>query len=272
MMNLEDALTDVLNLRPALDSILVGAHGAHFLTGRRVRSRPKNSYRNLVTKYDQNAEKTIVGTLSARYPDVAVIAEEGRPKHCGGTAGWAWCIDPLDGTVNYAYGFPLFAVSVALLKLSASSSEPMMGMVHLPYLRETFWAIRGRGSFLNGRRIRVGRTRRLREALLATGFPYTRNWAFRENLRGFDRLLPHVRDFRRGGAAAVDLAFVSCGRLDGYFESGLNPWDVASGGLLVSESGGIVTDGSGGKDWLFGRRLVASNGHLHQRLLRELRS
>ena len=275
-MDLSIVLSHLLGLRKPLDKILLepfggprrGRPGRGRNEGFLIASRAKTSYRNIVTKYDQNAEKEIVGTLSTFYPDVSVVAEESRPGAVMKSGGWTWCIDPLDGTVNFAYGHPLFAVSIALLR----DGRPVVGMVHLPRIQETFWAIHGRGTYLNGRRVRVGRRRNLRDALLATGFPYVRNRAFRENLRGMNRLLPKVRDFRRCGAASIDLAFVACGRLDGYFESGLSSWDVAAGGLLVSEAGGRVGDFRGGPEWMGDRRIVAANGHLFPALIRGLKS
>lgn len=262
-MDLNRVLSDLLALRKKVDRILLEPYiqprGA-------PASRTKTSYRNIVTKYDQNAEKEIVETLTALYPDVTVVAEESRPAERMKSSGWMWCIDPLDGTVNYAYGHPLFAVSIALLH----DQEPAVGMVHVPYIRETFWAIRGKGAYLNGRRVFVGRTEKLSHSLLSTGFPYTRNQAFRENLRGMNKLLPGVRDFRRCGSASIDLASVACGRLDGYFEAGLSTWDVAAGGLLVTEAGGKVTDWHGGPEWMRRRRVLAANPRLHRALLRAL--
>ncbi len=263
--NFNTVMADILRLRAPLDAILLQPH---LDPGLRIVRRVKSSYRNLVTKYDRNAEKNIVETLSALYPDVGVVAEESMPGRRPRERGWTWCIDPLDGTVNYAYGQPFFAVSIALMR----GWTPEVGMVHVPLLRETFSAIRGRGAFLNGRRIRVRRSTRLRDALMSTGFPYVRNRAFRENLRNMNFLLPRVRDFRRGGAAAIDLAFVACGRLDGYFESGLSPWDVAAGSLLVSEAGGAVTDWDGGSEWILRKKILASNRRLQPALLRAIRS
>lgn len=265
-MDLTLVLTRLLGLRKSLDRILLepfACRSGEFL----ISNRAKSSYRNIVTKFDKNAEKEIVGTLSALYPDVTVVAEESKPESGLKTTGWTWCIDPLDGTVNFAYGHPMFAVSIAILK----DRRPMVGMVHLPRARETFWAVRGEGTYLNGRRVRVGRRSFLRNALLATGFPYIRNRAFRENLRGMNRLLPRVRDFRRCGAASIDLAYVACGRLDGYFEAGLSAWDVAAGGLLVTEAGGIVTDWAGGDEWMDRRRILAANRRLHPALILEVR-
>lgn len=260
-MNLTKVLARLLSLRKEIDRILLTPRYNTRLAGE-----VKTSYRNIVTKFDKNAEKWIVETLSALYPDVTVVAEESRPLERPKSGGWTWCIDPLDGTVNYAYGHPLFAVSIALLH----DHRPCVGMVHMPVTRETFWAVRGRGTFLNGRRVKVGRTSALRDALLATGFPYVRNRAFRENLNAMNKLLPGVRDFRRGGAASVDLAYVACGRLDGYFEAGLSAWDVAAGALLVSEAGGVVSDWHGGESWMERRRILAANPRLHRMLRRVL--
>lgn len=208
----------------------------------------------------------IVETLSALYPGVPIMAEETLSAGNPGTHEWMWCVDPLDGTVNFSYGHPFFATSIALLR----RGRPVAGMVHMPRMAETFWAVLGGGAYRNGHRIRVGRARSISRALLSTGFPYIRNEAFRLNLRGMNRLLPKARDFRRTGAASLDLAFVACGRLDGYFEAGLFPWDVAAGALVVTEAGGKVTDWKGEPDWLTGRRIVASNAALHPQILRRV--
>lgn len=258
-------LQDMLRLRRPLDTILLEPWRIPTL---RIARAAKTSYRNLVTKYDKNAEKIIVESLSELYPDVTIVAEESRPGGRPAEDGWTWCIDPLDGTVNYAYGHPFFAVSIALMR----GLVPEVGMVHMPLMRETFWAIRGKGACVNGRRIFSGKCRTLRDALMSTGFPYIRNRDFRANLRLMNNLLPRARDFRRCGAAAIDLAFVACGRLDGYFEAGLSPWDVAAGSLIVSEAGGIVTDWSGGTEWLSQKRILASNPYLQPALLRAMRS
>lgn len=263
-MNLSRVLLHLLALRKPLDRILLAPARSAFV---RPAKRVKTTYRNIVTKFDQNAEKLIVETLSRLYPKVSMIAEESEPSGGLKDGGWTWCVDPLDGTVNYAYGHPLFAVSIALL----CGRRAVVGMVHLPRMRETFWAVRGKGTYLNGRPVLVGRARKLRDALLSTGFPYVRNRAFWSNLRVMNRLLPNVRDFRRCGAASVDLAYVACGRLDGYFEAGLSAWDVAAGGLLVEESGGRVTDWRGGAEWIERREILAGNPKIHRSLLGTLR-
>lgn len=232
--------------------------------GRHAASRTKSTYRDLVTKADLSAEKDIVCTLRRAFPGFGFLAEEGT--HVGTDNLWTWVIDPLDGTVNFRYGIPIYAASICLLH----RGMPALGWVYLPMQNETFHARRGGGAFLNSTRIRAGRVRRVRDALISTGFPYARNRNFKNNLRIINRLLPRARDMRRQGVASIDLAYVACGRLDGYFESGLAEWDVAAGGLIVEEAGGKVTDWSGGSGWLKNRQILAANPILHARLRTEI--
>lgn len=232
--------------------------------GRRAASRTKSTYRDLVTKADLSAEKDIVSTLRRAFPGFGFLAEEGT--HVGTDNLWTWVIDPLDGTVNFRYGIPIFSASICLLHRGL----PALGWVYVPMQNETFYARRDGGAWLNGARVRVGRTARIRDSLISTGFPYARNRNFKNNLRIINRLLPRARDMRRQGVASIDLAYVAAGRLDGYFESGLAPWDVAAGGLIVEEAGGKVTDWNGGPGWLNNRQIIAANPRLHGLLKKEI--
>jgi myo-inositol-1(or 4)-monophosphatase len=220
---------------------------------------------DLVTQADLEAEAAIVSALQAHFPAHAILAEESAGSvHEASTP--TWVIDPLDGTTNFAHGFPVFAVSIALI----DSREPLVGVVYDPLRDELFSAARGHGAALNGTTIRVSQIDALRRALLATGFPYDRHVAEDNNTDSFRLFIRRSQGVRRAGAAALDLAYVACGRLDGFWELRLHPWDVGAGILLVREAGGVVTDyaGSPGSDLLLqGAQIVASNGHIHAEML-----
>jgi myo-inositol-1(or 4)-monophosphatase len=213
--------------------------------------------RDPVTEADVASERLIVERIRARYPGTAIVAEEETHDPAG--AGLVWYVDPLDGTVNFSQAHPFFAVSIALYR----GSEPLVGVVHAPRLRETFAAHAGGGATLNGQRLSGSDKTRLSDALLGTGFAYRRNELADDNVRHFADFVPIVRDLRRGGSAALDLAYVAAGRLDAFWEPHLNAWDVAAGALLVREAGGLVTDFSGGGDWLNGRSVIAGPKPLH---------
>ncbi len=214
---------------------------------------------DLVTEVDLQCEAAIRAVLARRCPGEPVLAEEG-----GGAAGGAarWIVDPLDGTTNYAHGYPAFCVSIAW----EAAGEVRLGVVLDPLRRELFSAAAGQGARLDGGPVRVSAVAELGGALLATGFPYDRGRRPR-NYREFQTLTQTTQGVRRGGSAALDLAYVACGRLDGFWEPGLQPWDLAAGTLLVREAGGQVSDLTGGPLRLEGGDVVASNGHLHAPLL-----
>lgn len=219
--------------------------------------------RDVVTAADRASEELIRRELGRATPGVPVLGEEQSRAHGAAVPpGRVWIVDPLDGTVNFIQGIPLFAVSVGLVE----DGRPLLGVVHLPALGLTFWGGPGQGAFENDRPISVSPTPLLEEALLGTGLAYRRNEVPDDNLGNLARLGGRVRDLRRLGAAAVDLAFVASGRLDGFWELHLAPWDVAAGAALVRAAGGRVTDQRGGEDWLHGGHIVASNGLLHEAL------
>lgn len=177
-----------------------------------------------------------------------------------------WLIDPLDGTINYFHGYPVFALSIALQR----GQENILGAIYDPLRDELFYAQRGEGATLNGHRLTVSPTRSLASALLATGFPYERATLPNNNLAEFNHLILRAQEIRRWGAATLDLAYVAAGRLDGYWEMHLNPWDWAAGALLVEEAGGTVTDLQG-EPWQSSHKgLVATNGLFHRELIKEL--
>jgi len=232
--------------------------------GRRQRVEHKGEI-NLVTEVDRRCEEAILGILGHAFPGFGHLAEESSPSRR--EAEHLWVVDPLDGTTNYSRGFPVFCTSVALLH----RGEPLIGAVYHPLLEEMFTAIRGRGAFLNGRRIRVSSQAALDQAFLATGFPYDIRRSKRNNLRQFADFAVRCLAVRRAGAAALDLAYLAAGRFDGFWEFKLKPWDLAAGALLVREAGGTIT-GVTGRHWKFGvADVVASNGPIHGEMLAVLR-
>lgn len=224
---------------------------------------------NLVTQADLASERSILDLLLKRFPDHDYCTEESPPKRSG--SSYTWIIDPLDGTTNYAHGYPMFCVSVGLL----FRDRPLLGGVFDPFRRELFWAEDGRGARLNGRPIHVSGTRSLRRSLLVTGFPYDRSRRSRFYMEFYRTFMRLSHDVRRSGSAALDLAWVAAGRADAFWEFRLNPWDVAAGWLLVREAGGRVTDFTG-RDWAspleLGIRTLATNGLIHEQMIRALRA
>ncbi|MGC9467824.1 MAG: inositol monophosphatase family protein [Anaerolineae bacterium] len=221
---------------------------------------------NPVTETDEAAEALIVRRLREVFPDHQILGEEsGR---AGDGDGPLWFVDPLDGTNNFAHGLPQFAVSLGL----RMGDKALVGVIYDPLRDETFAASRGGGATLNGLEIAVTGVGRLSEAFLATGFPYNRRVAAFNNTQTLDHFLRRSQGVRRAGSAALDIAYVACGRFDGYWEPGLHPWDVAAGVLVVEEAGGRVSDFSGARARLLsGEEVVASNGLIHDEMLTVLR-
>jgi myo-inositol-1(or 4)-monophosphatase len=218
-------------------------------------------YADVVTDIDKASEELLVGAINKRYPDHAIVAEEG--SNSDGQSEYTWVIDPLDGTLNYLHGLPIYCVSVGVLR----AGQPFIGVVYDPTRDELYTAERGQGAYLNGRRLRVSATNELQRALLTTGFPYNRFSQNDNNLREFAHILLHVQDVRRPGSAALDLCYAAAGRSDGHWELGLKPWDVAAGALIVHEAGGRLSDWQG-NEWQIGTdRLLATNGLIHQEML-----
>ncbi len=221
----------------------------------------KSTPTDLVTEVDHACEELNVDTLRAERGDDAILAEEGR-REGGDGSGWRWVVDPLDGTVNFAHGYPRFCVSIGVER----RGEREVGVVYDPLLDELYAAVRGRGARCNGRPLRVSGEAELGRALLATGFAYDVKHTS-QNLDHFAAFLRAARGVRRDGSAALDLCYVASGRLDGYWELQLNPWDVCAGALIVSEAGGRLSDLAGGPVPPSGGEIVASNGRLHQAML-----
>ena len=267
-----EALEFALDTVQRAGQLLVG------LSRQRHTVRRKSSEIDIVTEADLASEELIVNAIRSAFPGHRILSEEGlgalsEPRSTQAGKGRAadeaqflWLVDPLDGTVNYAHGFPCWGVSLAL----ARNGTVLMAVTRDPLLDETFWSVRGEGATLNGDPIQVTDVPKLRDALVATGFAYKRSTVSDNNLAEFAAVTPHVQGVRRAGAAVLDLAYVAAGRLDAYWELHLNAWDWAAGWLLVEESGGQVTDLQG-QPWALGKNsVIASNGRLHETLLQLL--
>jgi myo-inositol-1(or 4)-monophosphatase len=215
---------------------------------------------NLVTDVDLAAEEKIVSRLQAAFPHHSFLAEE---RHAQAPPGpYRWIVDPLDGTTNYAHGYPVFCVSIAL----EIEGEVHFGVVYEPNLKELFTVTRGEGARLNESPIRVSQTRSVDRSLLATGFPYDIRSSTENNLNHFCRFALRSQGVRRAGSAAMDLCYVACGRFDGYWELKLHPWDCAAGYLMVREAGGVVTNFRGERGSIYERECIASNGIIHEEM------
>lgn len=259
----------------ALADILKTAEPIARLAGTRLReacSQPHQiEYKgavNLVTQADRASEQYIVSALREAFPDHAIVAEEG--SEIGGKNGLTWLIDPLDGTTNFAHGFPVFAVSMAL----RDTRQVLAGIVYDPMRDECFTAAKDHGAALNGKPIRVSSVPEIGQGLLATGFPYDRQTAEDNNITALGVFIRRCQGIRRAGAAALDLAYVACGRLDGYWEMRVQPWDVGAGVLIVREAGGRVTSYWGDEQddaVLTSGKIAASNGLIHCEILATLK-
>ncbi len=232
--------------------------------GKKQRITQKGEF-NIVTETDKAAEKAALGVILKRFPRHSILAEESPEVH--GSDG-CWIIDPIDGTTNFAHGFPLTSISIAFER----EGQLEMGGVLDPTRDELFFAERGKGAFLNKKRIRVSKVKTLKDSLVVTGFPYDRKKNPGDYLAMFRAFLTKVQGIRRTGSAAIDLCYVASGRFDGYYEMKLNPWDKAAGMLIVKEAGGNLTDFSGRPLSLTSIQNLATNGHIHGAMLNVLRA
>ena len=217
---------------------------------------------DLVTQADRSSEKLIVERIRKQWPHHDLIGEEGSRTETG--SDYRWYVDPLDGTTNFAHGYPVFCVSMGL----EYKGELLAGVVYDPTRDEMFTAAKGNGAQLNGRAIRVSKTARLRESLVATGFPSHKRHK-NPNINFYHQITLRSHGVRRAGSAALDLCYVACGRYDGFWEFNLNSWDTAAGVLLVNEAGGKVTNFTGGPFMIDSRQVLATNGVLHPEMLQE---
>lgn len=223
---------------------------------------------DLVTEADLASEALVIERIKSHFPKHSILAEEsGNAVVIGGENQWKWIIDPLDGTTNYAHGYPCFAVTLAL----EHQGKIVIGVTFDPTRNELFAAERGHGASLNNKPIRVSETDRLSEALLVTGFPY--NFKSRKDFaRHLTQFLLNARGVRRDGSAAIDLAYIACGRFDGMWEEGLNAWDMAAGVLLIEEAGGHVSGYDGSEFSIYSPPMLATNGLIHSEMIKVLSS
>lgn len=254
------------HLHPMLNVAIKAARAAGTVINRasldiesvRVSAKQTNDF---VTEVDHAAEQAIIETLLAAYPDHGIWAEESGRREGKGHQGrrHVWVIDPLDGTTNFIHGFPVYCVSIALMV----DGRTEQAVVYDPTRNDLFCATRGRGAYLNDRRIRVAKRTQLKDCLISTGFPFRPGDHFQTFMQMLQDVMPKVAGVRRPGAAALDLAYVAAGFADGFFETGLSPWDVAAGSLLVTEAGGLVGNFTGEADFLEQRECMAANPRIY---------
>lgn len=223
------------------------------------------SLNSLVTYVDKNAEMILVDGLKKILPEAGFLTEENTIEQTKND--WQWIIDPLDGTTNFIYKIPVFAISVAL----AYRNEIQLGIVYELNRDECFTAIKNEGAFLNGQLISVSATQQLKDSLVATGFPYY-DYALLDNyISLFKELMTDTRGIRRLGSAAIDLCYTACGKFDAFFEYSLSPWDVAAGALILQEAGGKITDFSGGTNWLYGKQILGCNQQIFDEIIDKIK-
>jgi myo-inositol-1(or 4)-monophosphatase len=221
---------------------------------------------DFVSEVDRNAEGAIIQTVLEAYPGHGILAEESGREHGARDSEYVWIIDPLDGTTNFLHGFPVYAVSIAL----AHRGQVQQAVVYDPTRNDLFIASKGRGAFLNDRRLRVSKRTRLADSLIGTGFPFRKGDNFKRYVKMFEEVMQASAGLRRPGAAALDLCYVAAGYYDGFFEMGLNPWDVAAGSLIITEAGGLIGNFAGDSDYLHQREVVAGNPRVFGQLVQIL--
>jgi len=229
----------------------------------KVASKGTNDF---VTEVDQAAEEAIISTLLEAYPGHAILAEESGRQRGSKHSDYLWIIDPLDGTTNFIHGFPVYAVSIAL----AFRGKVEQAVVYDPTRNDLFYASKGKGAYLNDRRLRVSKRTRLSDSLIGTGFPFRKGDNFKRYLKMFEEVMQQCAGMRRPGAAALDLCYVAAGWYDGFFETGLSPWDVAAGSLMITEAGGLVGNFTGESDFLYQREVVAATPRIYGQLVQML--
>ncbi len=258
-------------LHPMLNIAIKAARSAGAIINRasldldllRISSKGPNDF---VTEVDQAAEQTIIETLLTAYPGHGILAEESGRTHGAKDSDYVWIIDPLDGTTNFLHGFPVYAVSIAL----AFRGQVQQAVVYDPTRNDMFYASKGRGAFLNDKRLRVSKRTRMAESLIGTGFPFRKGDNFKRYVQMFEEVMQSCAGLRRPGAAALDLCYVAAGYYDGFFETGLNPWDIAAGSLIITEAGGLIGNFTGEADYLYQREVVAGNPKVYGQLVQIL--
>jgi len=218
---------------------------------------------DFVTEVDHRAEEVIIETLLGAYPGHGILAEESGSAQGAKDSEFTWIIDPLDGTTNFIHGFPFYAVSIAL----AFRGQVQQAVVYDPTRNDLFYASKGRGAFLNDRRLRVSRRTRLSDCLISTGFPFRKGDNFKRYLQIMEVMMPVCAGLRRPGAAALDLCHMAAGHTDGFFETGLSPWDIAAGSLIITEAGGLIGNFTGESDYLYQREVLAGSPRIYGQLV-----
>jgi len=221
---------------------------------------------DFVSEVDRRAEEIIIQIVLEAYPGHGILAEESGREHGARDSEYVWIIDPLDGTTNFLHGFPVYAVSIAL----AYRGQVQQAVVYDPTRNDLFFASKGRGAFLNDRRLRVSKRTRLSDALIGTGFPFRKGDNFKRYVKMFEEVMQSCAGLRRPGAAALDLCYVAAGYYDGFFETGLQPWDAAAGSLIITEAGGLIGNFTGESDYLYQREVVAGNPKVYGQLVQIL--
>jgi myo-inositol-1(or 4)-monophosphatase len=256
------------NLHPMINVAVKAARAAGAIINRaaldvesvRVSQKQVNDF---VTEIDHAAEAAIIETLLTAYPGHGILAEESGQEHGAKDSDYVWIIDPLDGTTNFIHGLPIYCVSIAL----AVKGKVEQAVVYDPTRNDLFTATKGRGAYLNNRRIRVAKRTQLKDCLISTGFPYRPDDDINTYLRLMGEMIQRTAGLRRPGAAALDLAYVAAGYTDGFFELGLQPWDVAAGSLLITEAGGLVGNFSGDSNFLDQRECMAGNPRIYGQMV-----
>ena len=263
-------MTQQTALHPMLNIAIKAARAAGAIINRasmdldilKVNTKSPNDF---VTEVDQMAENAIIDIVHEAYPDHGILAEEsGRTG--ARDSEFVWIIDPLDGTTNFIHGFPVYCVSIAL----AHRGVVQQAVVYDPTRDDLFYATKGRGAFLNNRRLRVSKRTRMSDALVGTGFPFRRGDNPKRYLKMFEEVMNEVAGLRRPGAAALDLCYVAAGYYDAFFETGLNPWDVAAGSLIITEAGGLIGNFTGESDFLYQREVVAGSPKIYGQMVKLL--
>jgi len=258
-------------LHPMLNIAIKAARGAGAIINRasldldllKVNTKGPNDF---VSEVDQAAEQSIIETLLAAYPGHGILAEESGRAHGAKDSDYVWIIDPLDGTTNFLHGFPVYCVSIAL----AFRGQVQQAVVYDPCRNDLFYASKGRGAYLNDKRLRVSKRTRLADSLIGTGFPFRKGDNFKRYMQMFESVMQNCAGLRRPGAAALDLCYVAAGWYDGFFETGLNPWDIAAGSLIITEAGGLIGNFTGEADYLYQREAVAANPKVYAQLVQIL--
>ncbi len=221
------------------------------------------SANDFVTEVDQRAEEAIIETLLTAYPGHGILAEESGRTHGAKNSEYVWIIDPLDGTTNFIHGLPFYAVSIAL----AFRDQVQQAVVYDPTRNDLFYASKGRGAFLNDKRLRVSKRTRMADSLIGTGFPFRKGDNFKRYVAMFEEVMQACAGVRRPGAAALDLCYVAAGYYDGFFETGLNPWDIAAASLMITEAGGLIGNFTGEADFMYQREVVAGTPKVYGQLV-----